>query len=233
MDGQKMFHVAIIPDGNRRWAAKSGLPAWRGHEAGYERFRETLSGIWDFGVTHFTFWALSVDNLKRRPKKELDFLVSLLKLGITELRELPQFKNGNIRFKVIGRWKDFIPEVARDVEFLEHATLMRIGGVFSLCLAYDGREEDMRHKDAIRRNVPSSLPLTPEICNQYLWSGFLPDVDLCIRTGGEPHLSAGFLMHKMTNAYLAFPEVFWPDFSLECLRKIIEEFCSKERRFGA
>lgn len=232
-EAQETFHVAIIPDGNRRWAIQNRLPAWRGHEAGYERFRENLSGIWDFGVTHFTFWALSVDNLKKRQKKELNFLVSLLKLGITELKESSQFKKGNIRFKVIGRWKGFIPEIAEDIKFLEDATQMRTGGTFSLCLAYDGTEEDMEHKDAIRKNVPLQLPLTPEICNQYLWSGFLPDIDLCIRTAGESHLSAGFLMHKMANAYLLFPAVYWPDFSAKHLKKAIDDFRSKERRFGA
>lgn len=230
---EKTFHVAIIPDRNRSWAKKRKLPVWRGHEAGYENFKNTLDKIWGFGVTHFTFWALSVDNLKKREEKEIGFLRTLLRLGVKELRESSEFKKRGIRFRVIGRWQDFVSEIAEDIKFLEETTRMRTGGIFTLCLAYDGREEDLEHKDAIRKNVPLSIPLTPEICNEYLWSGFLPDVDLCIRTGGEPHNSSGFLMHKMTNAYWAFPKVYWPDFSEKHLGKVISDFVSKERRFGA
>ena len=129
--------------------------------------------------------------------------------------------------------KDFFPEFEPDIKELEESSWTRTERTFTLALAYDGTEEDRAQKDAIRKNVPPAMPLTPEIENEYLWSGFLPDVDLCIRTGGEPHLSAGFLMHKMANAYLAFPKVCWPDFSPRHLKKITDEFRSRERRLGA
>ncbi|MEK7090334.1 MAG: undecaprenyl diphosphate synthase family protein, partial [Patescibacteria group bacterium] len=177
--------------------------------------------------------ALSIDNLQKRKEGELRFLTQLCKLGISELKVSPEFKSRNIRFKTIGRWKDFFPEFEPDIKELEESSWTRTERTFTLALAYDGTEEDRAQKDAIRKNVPPAMPLTPEIENEYLWSGFLPDVDLCIRTGGEPHLSAGFLMHKMANAYLAFPKVCWPDFSPRHLKKITDEFRSRERRLGA
>lgn len=231
--GKKILHVAIIPDRNRRWAKTRGLPYWKGHEAGYASFKKILTRIWDFEVTHFTFWALSIDNLQKRGEDELRALTRLCKLGISELKMSPEFKSRDVRFKTIGRWKDFFPEFEPDIKELEESSRMRNERTFTLALAYDGLEEDKEQKDAIRKNVPPSMPLTPAIENEHLWSGFLPDVDLCIRTGGEPHLSAGFLMHKMANAYLAFPGVYWPDFSPRHLKKIIDDFRSHERRFGA
>lgn len=240
MPRKKSFHVAIIPDGNRRWARTKNLPPWKGHEAGYETLKKTLEKIWDFDVTHFTFWALSTDNLKKREKMELGFLVSLLKTGIQELKESPGFKKENFRFRALGRWKDFIPELARDLEELENYGCAKADRVFVLALAYDGTEENKEMIDAIRRdaflaakNDFELTPLTQENIDSNLWSGFMPDVDLCIRTAGEPHLSSGFLMHKMANACLAFPEEYFPDFTVDCLKKEIDKFLSRNRRFGA
>lgn len=236
---KKPFHVAIVPDGNRRWARARNLPVWMGHEAGYKNLKKILEKIWGLGVTHFTFWALSIDNLKKRDHAELGFLKSLLKTGIRELKESPGFKNKKVCFRVVGRWKDFMPELEADIKELEDATQIYVDRTFTLAVAYDGVEEDYEMIAALRKEAYDmasyGLVLTllrPEDVDRNLRTGFLPDVDLYIRTAGEPHISSGFLMHKMKNPRLASSRVFWPDFSARHLKKAIDNFHSKERRFG-
>lgn len=225
------FHVFIIPDGNRRWTKKQSLPALEGHAAGYERFKEVIKKIWDFGVTHLTIWALSKDNLKRN-RLELLHIHKLLRRAIYELRDSPDFKNRDIRFRAVGDWERALPKaLASEIRKLEEDTKMRRGRTLTLAIAYDGNDEMSFAVGAIREHEKDA-PITDALVRRYLPSGFLPDIDLMIRTGGEPHLSAGAFMWQMRDAQLYFLDTFWPEFSIDDLSGIIANFKERDRRFG-
>mgnify|MGYP001580780858 CR=1 FL=1 len=228
------FHVFIIPDGNRRFAKSKRLAPHKGHLAGYIALKKIIKNIWDHNVTHFTFWALSLDNVKKRTPKEIEYLFKILEKGVKELGESKEFREKEIRLRFAGSFKNYLPvkTISKFYE-LENKTKNNIGPIFTLLLAYDGAREIQEALEIIIKKPNKSEYATSELLLENLQTGFLPPVDLMIRTGGEPHLSAGALMWQMQNAHLYFTETLWPDFSTQELAKAIADFKSKERRFGA
>lgn len=234
MENENKFHIFIIPDGNRRFAKSKRLAPHKGHLAGYETLKNVLKYIWDHNVTHFTFWALSLDNVKKRTPKEIEYLFKILATGAKELKESKEFKKGEIQFRLAGSFKDFVPpKVISKFYELENETKNNAGPVFTLLLAYDGQKEMCETVEAIKRGPNKVEKPIEKLILENLQTSFLPPVDLMIRTGGEPHLSAGALMWQMQNAHLYFTETLWPDFSVEELSKAIAEFKDRERRFGS
>jgi len=228
------FHIFIIPDGNRRFAKLKGLSSHKGHLAGYGALKNILKNIWGHDVTHFTFWALSLDNVKKRTPKEIEYLFKILATGAKELKESKEFRERKIRFRLAGSFKDFLPpQVVSKFYELENETKYNAGPVFTLLLAYDGVKEMGEAIEAIRQKLGKTEGQIKELLSDNLQTGFLPPVDLMIRTGGEPHLSAGALMWQMQNAHLYFTETLWPDFSMEELSKAINDVKNRERRFGS
>lgn len=228
------FHVFIIPDGNRRFAKQRGLLPHQGHLAGYEALKIILKNIWSHNVTHFTFWALSLDNVKKRTPKEIEYLFKILATGAKELRKSKEFREKEIRFRLAGNFKDYLPpKVISKFYKLENETKNNIGPVFTLLLAYDGQKEMVEAIEIIRNKSSRDEGPIKELLAENLQTGFLPSVDLMIRTGGEPHLSAGALMWQMQNTHLYFTETLWPDFGVEELAKAIANFKRRERRFGS
>ncbi len=232
---KKIFHVFTIPDGNRRWAKAKGLPPYEGHRQGYEALRSILKNIWSLGVTHYTFWGLSMDNFRNRSPKEIAFLFRLIEKAIDELLSSSEIEKEKISFQIIGRFKELCSKSLKEkIEKLEEKTSVYKDRFFTLLAGYNGDEE---LEDAITRYskkiCETKSKATWNGIREHLWSSSLPDVDICIRTGYEPHLSGGVLMMQMRDAHLYFPQMHWPDFTIEELAKIIDDFKNRERRFGA
>jgi len=211
-------HLAIIPDGNRRWARARGLAPSEGHRAGIERVGEAAAAAWDAGVEVFTFWWGSPANLTLRDPAEVAVIVAVLEAWLRERVPALLAEHG-ARFEVHGRWSELCPGLAPGVMAARNAS--RPGARrLVLLMAYDGREELQAAADGPAEGFADRL-----------WTAGLPDVDLVVRTGGEPHWSAAFLAWKAANAQLAFPQVCWPDFTGDALREVLHA-CATERRFG-
>lgn len=224
-------HVAIIPDGNRRWARAKGLKPWEGHMVGTKLYWEIGYEALDLGVKHITFWAGSYDNLKKRSKIEVKFLI---KLAITELEKptvLEECEKYQVRFRLIGQWREFVKDkkAVAAIENLEKQTAHFTEKTQTILFAYDGKRE---MEDAIQTLTKNSVKATEKTIRESIWTGGLPDVDLVIRTGGEPHWSAGFMMWLTANSQFYFTEKLWPDFSKKELKKALDDYESRERRLG-
>lgn len=224
-------HVAIIPDGNRRWAESKGLHPWQGHYEGAERFEEIAEAAFKAGVGHVTFWGASIDNLKKRTPLEVSVLFKIIiKLLEKEIKFKRLLKN-QIQFKLLGKYEDFAPDnkmyqLAKSVEeagkgFQEH--------IVTLLFGYDGKIEML---EAIEKIKAEQLPVDEQTVHQNLLTKDLPPVDLVIRTGGEPHWSAGFLMWHTQNSQFYFTNKLWPDFTPKELELAFEDYAQRGRRFG-
>lgn len=226
-------HIAIIPDGNRRWAKQHKLLAWKGHEKGVEQFHEIADTIFKHHVPYLTFWAASEDNLTKRSKHEVRFLVSLLKDWLRKELDEKEFVKNETRFRLIGRWKAIIPDHA-EMETLIHALEKQTEHFkknnLTILFAYDGQREMIEAIKKINKN--QEVEVSDASLRKALWTGVLPPVDLVIRTGGEPHWSAGFMMWHTANAQFAFTQTLWPEFKKKELEAILEDFSNRERRFG-
>lgn len=224
-------HVAIIPDGNRRWARDKGLKPWEGHMAGSQLYWEIGYAALDAGINHITFWAGSYDNLKKRSKVEVKYLIQL---AVTELEKptvLEECLVRKVKFRLIGEWREFVKDkkTISAIENLESKTAHFKEKTQTILFAYDGQREMM---SAVKSLVEVGSKPNVEKLRSALWTGELPDVDLVIRTGGEPHWSAGFMMWLTANSQFYFTEKLWPDFSKVELKKAIAEYDRRERRLG-
>lgn len=221
-------HVAIIPDGNRRWAQSNGLKIWKGHEkaGSFENlsalFRESKAQ----GIKYTSLWGFSTENWNR-DKKEVDKILEIISAGVDSLREvLHEEKFG---FKHIGR-KDRIPkELAEKFEELEVESQEYEDNYILICVDYGGRDETVRAVNKILRDGKSEVNET--IYSSYLDTAGIPDPDLIIRTGGEKRFS-GFMPFQAAYSELYFSDVYFPDFGTEQLREAIEDFRKRKRRFG-
>ncbi len=231
---KKSFHVFIIPDGNRRWAKKHRLPPWQGHQKGYEVFKNIAEEIWSFGVTHFTWWALSKDNFEKRKPEEICFLISLIYKALDELPQLLNSGKIQAQLRVVGRRKEILNNhLIQEIEDAERKTSHHKDRILTLLIGYDGKDEMEEAFTQFRKNVPSQNLACLDDFRHYLWTSYLPEVDICIRTDKEIHLSAGALSTQMHDTHLFSPDMHWPDFTTKELKKIINEFKRRQRRFGA
>jgi len=233
------FHVAVIPDGNRRWARMHGLPVLAGHKEGgraLERLIKDIIGLEELGIDCFTFWGASVANLTKRPLEETDFLNKLFANGFHALANNQAIHQHQIRVRVLGLWPLFLgKESQKSIEEAMEATAAYSRGMLNLLIAYDGTEEMLRAIQAIAEEAKrdASLIVTRQTIKDWLLTKELPSVDLVIRTGGEPHLSAGFMMWDVADAQLIFFKKLWPDFTPDDLRQAVMDFKGRKRRFGA
>lgn len=228
-------HVAITPDGNRRWARGKGLQPLAGHERGADVFKEMIRHASKRGVRHVSIWGMSLDNFVRRDLREVAGLLQLFRAQFRSLAEDADIHERGVHVNVLGRWREKFPfPVRRAVERAMDAT-KDYGNLFlNIFLAYSGTDEML---EAVRRiaseaRKASRLTITPELIKKHLFTRDLPPVDLLIRTGGEPHLSAGFMMWDMADAQLYFTEKYWPDFSTDDFDDALAKYARRERRFG-
>ena len=233
------FHVAIIPDGNRRWAMMRGLPVLAGHKEGgraLERLIKDVIGLRELGIDCLTFWGASVANLTKRPVEETGFLNKMFADGFHAIANSQAIHQHQIRVRVLGFWTSLLSkEAQQSIEEVMEATAAYSRGMLNLLIAYDGTEEMLRAIQAIAEEAKkdTSLIVTGQMIKEQLLTKDLPPVDFLIRTGGEPHLSAGFMMWDVADAQLIFLKKLWPDFTPDDLRQAVMDFKGRKRRFGA
>jgi undecaprenyl diphosphate synthase len=225
-------HVAIIMDGNGRWATTRGLPRVEGHRRGVEALRRTVKACGDLGIKYLTIYSFSAENWSR-PAKEIDDLMALMKRFIRD--DLNELHRNGVHIRVIGDRSGLDPEVAALIEQAEIMT--RDNRKFSLCVAfnYGGRQEIARAARDLAVAAKAGR-LDPKTINADLFEAQLdtagmPDPDLIIRTSGEQRLS-NFLLWQAAYAEFVFLPLYWPDFDRNALVLAIEEFRGRERRFG-
>jgi undecaprenyl diphosphate synthase len=219
-------HLAVVPDGNRRWARARGLGPADGHRAGIANVGAVADAAFAAGVEVFTFWWGSPANLTKRAPAEVAAIADVLDRWLRG-EGAALIARWGCRFDAIGRWPELCPQIRPGVE----AAAAAAGDGprrLVLLMGYDGREEIL---DAAERL--GGRPVDADAFGRALWTGDLPPVDLLIRTGGEPHLSAGFLLWRIAEAQLAFPEDLWPAFGPPRLREEVERFAGLQRRHGA
>jgi tritrans,polycis-undecaprenyl-diphosphate synthase [geranylgeranyl-diphosphate specific] len=228
-------HIAIIPDGNRRWAKKHLLDVWLGHKKGTERLDKLLGVVIELNIPHLSFWGSSKDNLKKRPAREVKFLLDLFKRKFLELSENEIVHGNRIKINIFGSWREQFPrDVKASLDKAIKNTKNYSTFFLNFFIAYSGTDEVLGAVRCIAKKARenSSLKINQDLLKSCLLTCDLPPVDLMIRTGGEPHLSDGFMMWETANSQLYFSDKLWPDFNEQDLRKAIEDYSKRGRRFG-
>src|SRR5215204_5910317 len=221
-------HVAVIMDGNGRWAAQRHLPRVEGHRAGIESVREVVEGSARLGIRVLTLYAFSVENWKR-PISEVSTLMMLLKRYLR--LELNTLQRNNIRFRVIGRASELAPDVRSELALGEEKTAANTGMLFNIALNYGGRAEIV---EAAKRLIEAGVgaeELDEERFSGFLYTAGQPDPDLLIRTSGEMRVS-NFLLWQIAYAEIWVTETLWPDFRKRHLLEGILEYQKRDRRYG-
>jgi undecaprenyl diphosphate synthase len=224
-------HIAVIMDGNGRWAKKRHLPRIAGHSAGTQTARTTIETCARLQIEALTLYAFSVENW-RRPKAEIEFLMQLLREYLR--KELPLLQRNNIRMRFLGRPEELPEAVRRDTREATEATANNTGMILNVALNYGGRAEIVDAMNAIlaeRTGNSSHEPITEELLARHLYTSDLPDPDLLIRTSGEMRVS-NFLLWQIAYAEIFVTETLWPDFNRARLLESLIDFQKRERRYG-
>lgn len=230
---QKLQHIAIIMDGNKRWAEKRGLNALEGHKAGAKAVQRTMEACKDFNIKYLTLYAFSTENWNR-PKYEIQGLMTLLKQFIND--NIDRVDKEGICVRAIGRLKS-IPEVTRKTLFTAiERTKNNTGGTVILALNYGGRAEIVDAAKKIFSDVAAGKfdidNLTEKKFGDYLYAPDIPDPDMIIRTSGEFRIS-NFLLWELSYSELWITDTLWPDFGKDEIKKAIDVFYKRERRYGS
>ena len=241
-------HIAIIPDGNRRWARKKGLRAWIGHRVGVNAFEKILEKALELKIPYITFWGGSLDNLTKRSKIEINFLFKVYADQFKRVANDKRIHQNKVKISVLGRWKEILPkETQKAIERAMEVTKDYGSFFLTFLLAYDGTDEMLeciqrivnlckkKTTSPVRDSSLSGVKISKKLIKENLWTKDLPPVDLVIRTGceGDPHLSAGFMMWDTIYSQLYFTPTFFPAFTPKEFEEIIEDYSKRERRFGA
>lgn len=225
-------HVAIILDGNGRWAKKRMLPRNAGHAAGSKNVEKICAAAWDMGIEYVTMYAFSTENWSR-PKEEVDALMKLLHSYLKDC--LKTSKKNNMQVRVIGDISKLDKDLQERIIELERVSAENTGLHFQVALNYGSRDEIKRSIISIANEVKegSLLPedITEDIISSPLDTSGIPDPDLMIRTSGEQRLS-NYLLWQLAIRRIYFTDVLWPDFSKKDLQKAVEFYQSRDRRFG-
>ncbi len=223
-------HIAIILDGNGRWAKRRGLPRTAGHAVGAENFRKIATYCKNIGVEYLTVYAFSTENW-RRPEAEVSTIMKLLGRYLQEA--IDTMERDHIRMKVFGDVEGLSPELRALVRKTDEISQRYEGFQANICLNYGGRDEIVRAARHYAEDLAAgrAAELTEEGFGSYLYSAGIPDPDLLIRPGGEQRIS-NFLLWQCAYAEFYFTDVLWPDFGPEELDKAIAAFQSRDRRYG-
>ena len=226
-------HIAIIMDGNGRWANARGLPRAEGHRAGAESVREAVETCCQLKIDHLTLFAFSSENWSR-PEKEINALMNLLEKFLRE--KLPEMLKQNVRFRAIGNLTELPPKCRKQIDRAIASTTENTGLELILALSYGSREQitaaarELATKAAAGEIDPSSI--NNEVFSEHLYTKDIPDPDLLIRTSGELRIS-NFLLWQISYSEIVISPKFWPDFKNADLRAAIDEYARRHRRFGA
>ncbi len=225
-------HIAIIMDGNGRWANARGLPRMEGHRAGAESVREAVETCRQLDVDYLTLFAFSSENWKR-PKKEIDALMKLLERFLRE--KLPEMLQQNVRFQTIGRLNMLPANCRRQLDKAVASTRDNDGLTLILALSYGSREEitDAARALAIKAAAGEIDPadIDNDLFSKHLYTANIPDPDLLVRTSGELRIS-NFLLWQISYSEIVISPKYWPDFRNADLRAAVDEYARRHRRFG-
>lgn len=226
-------HVVIIPDGNRRWATERGLDPWEGHEEGAKNTEILLRQAIKIGIKCFSLWGSSLENLTRRPLAEKRALLRIYEEYFNKLLVSSDIHDNQVKINFIGRWEDQFPgSLKKIMHDCAEATKDYSEHMLNFFLAYSGDDEMIGAIKEIVKEGTSPDEINGELIKKHLMTKDLPPVDFMIRTGGEPHLSAGFMMWDVANSQLFFSDSYYPDFGADKLEDAIEDFSQRGRRLG-
>lgn len=227
------IHVAIIMDGNGRWAKARRLPRVAGHRKGAESVRTAVQSCVDLGISYLTLYGFSLENWKR-PEKEIIDLMGLLRLYLRQ--EVDELDEEGVRLRFIGDREKLAPDIVALIEESEARTRYNTVLNLTIALSYGGRQEIASAARRLARDVASGKvdadSIDDLVLTRYLFTAEIPDPDLVIRTSGEQRMS-NFLLWQSAYAELMFTDTLWPDFGRDDLEDAIQEFQSRERRYGA
>ena len=225
-------HVAIILDGNGRWAKKRFLPRNAGHAAGSKNVEKICSAAWNMGIEYVTMYAFSTENWSR-PKEEVDALMKLLYSYLKDC--LRTSEKNNMRVRVIGDITRLAPDLQEQIKELEQFSAKNTGLNFQVALNYGSRDEITRAVTRLAQDVKDGVcdpeNIDEQMISDYLDTKGIPDPDLMIRTSGEQRLS-NYLLWQMAYTEFYFTDVLWPDFDKKELEKAVEYYRNRDRRFG-
>ena len=223
-------HVAVIMDGNGRWAKAKKLPRSAGHRAGVDRLRGIIRMSSDLGITSLTLYAFSTENWKR-PSDEVGTLMALLIEYFT--KEIDELFANNVRIRIIGAYEDFAPAVRSVIERAMKRTENNDGLNLNIALNYGSRAEILRAANLAMQQAiaEGKKEISAEMLEENFYTSGQPEVDLLIRTSGEQRIS-NFLLYQISYAEFLFPEEYWPDFSDEAYLNALRVYQSRSRRFG-
>lgn len=220
-------HVAVIMDGNGRWAKKRGLPRTAGHAAGAETFRKIATYCKEIGIQYFTVYAFSTENWKR-PQDEVDAIMKLLEKFLAEA--LSDMEKNRVKVKFLGDISALSEDLRELIDKTEKISQRYEGVQVNLCVNYGGRDELIRGVNRFMEEHPN-MPITEETMGEYLYTKDIPDPDLIIRPSGEYRLS-NFLMWQSAYSEFYFTDVLWPDFTEKDMDEAIIAYQNRDRRYG-
>lgn len=222
-------HIAVIMDGNGRWAKKRFLPRVAGHKVGVETVRNMVKQCVNLGVDYLTLFAFSSENW-RRPEEEVTFLMGLFMEALK--KEVAKLHKNNVRLIIIGNRAQFGTALCAEIEAAEHLTQNNTGLTLTIAANYGGRWDILQAVNAMQKANPSkSGEFAEEDLTPYLAMHYAPEPDLFIRTGGEKRIS-NFLLWQLAYSELYFTDVLWPDFDDQAFQLAIQSYQQRERRFG-
>ncbi|MFH0969289.1 MAG: polyprenyl diphosphate synthase [Patescibacteria group bacterium] len=226
-------HVAIIPDGNRRWAKKRGMKPWEGHEFGAKNTKKLVSRAFHLGIRCLSFWGSSLENLKKRPLQEKKALLGIYEKYFRDLANSEEVHKNKAKINFIGKWEEQFPNrlkkiiyecIQRTKDYKEY--------FLNFFLAYNGDDEMIEAVKNIIKKYKAGDKITGEAIKENLMTRDIPAVDFLVRTGGEPHLSAGFMMWDIADSQMYFSRKLYPDFGEEDFEKAVKDYQERERRMG-
>jgi undecaprenyl diphosphate synthase len=226
--GEVPRHVAIIMDGNGRWAQRRRLPRIAGHRRGAEAVRATVRACAERGIAYLTLFAFSSENW-RRPAEEVALLMKLFKSALQN--EVDKLHANGVRVKVVGDTSRFDPKLRKLIERAEELTAANHALTLTIAANYGGRWDILQAVNRLVKERPSPDEINENLLSPYLAMGYAPEPDLFIRTGGEQRIS-NFLLWQLAYTELYFTESLWPDFDAAALDQAIASYRSRERRFG-
>jgi undecaprenyl diphosphate synthase len=223
-------HVAIIPDGNRRWAKARDLAPWEGHQAGAKNTESLIRVAQALGIKELSIWGSSLENLTKRSLEEKAGLLKVYTENFKQILESKEIQSGQVRIRFIGRFRESFPKPLVDlITDIEEKTKGNTEYFLNFFLAYSG-DDDMLQ--AVEKLCKSGEEVTRDSLKASLMTREVSPVDYLIRTGGDPHLSTGFMMWDTANSELFFTDTLFPDFGEEAFKAAIEEYGDRARRGG-
>ena len=224
----KLQHIAIIMDGNRRWAKDRNLPSAMGHKKGVEALKSTLRACNDFGIKYLTVYAFSTENWNRK-QEEVDFLMDLVAITLTN--ELEEMHKENVQIHFIGDLNRLSAKLQNILNNAVETTKNNTGVILQIALNYGARDEITNAVKSIVKSKISADDVTSNLISEYLYTKGVPDPDVLVRTGGEQRIS-NYLLWQIAYSEIIIRDEFWPDFDKNILSECVKEFGLRQRRYG-